>query len=292
LRPLEFFNLTSKHGHTCFVHDDFYDYDTGEATQPEMPLTDVEKFPFPQLEEIKNDLKKLIDYSFVQHFTSKSVIELLLQFDKSEVLRRIDEKVKYDRAINYKAYEIISKVLGRQGENWIKDQWANRKENEIQIFAEAIINCVAFEEAFQMLTNELENGNDKFLSDNASALVYFKSNDALDWIEKVSPRIKNVSYAWGQLAASSKFTWERANNWLTSGRPLSLIALDALIYCTDNGDRLNQSMWLRELKPVLTDRPKADIISNRLKDFLITDSVPRAKNSVEVIIKNLFDLTT
>ena len=291
LRPLEFFNLTAIHGHSYYLQDDFYDEETGEATQSTIEVIDVEKFQFPDFEEIKHDLNKLIDFSFVQYFTKDFVIDELQKFDKIEVLRRLIEKVEYNRAINYKAYEIAGKVVGKYAEEWIKKEWTNRRENELQIFAEPIVKCLNFDEAFIILTRELEKGDDKFLSENVSALLYFQNGKILDWIEKVSERIKNVSLSWGQLAASSQFTWNRANKWLTFGRPLSLIALDSLIYCTTIGKRLNQSLWLQQLNPKLIDNPRPEIISNRLKEYLIIDNVPRTKNAVETIIDNVFETT-
>ncbi|WP_276977221.1 hypothetical protein [Flavobacterium filum] len=291
LRPLEFFNLTAIHGHNYYLHDDFYDYDTGEATQSDIEVIDAEKFPFPDFQQIKNDLNRLIDFSFVQYFTDDFVINKLKSFDKLEVLKRLKEKVDYNRSVNYKAYEIAGKVVSRAAAEWIKNEFANRRENELQIFAEPIAKCLDFDEAFEILTKELENGDDKFLSENVSVLLYFQNDQTLDWIEKVSDRMKNISSSWGQLAASSKFSWDRANKWLTIGRPLSLVALDCLIYCTTNGERLNQSLWLRQLNPRLIDNPKPEIIANRLCEYLTIDSVPRTKNAVESIIENVFKMT-
>ena len=291
LRPLEFFNLTAIHGQGYFLHDDFYDCDTGEATQSDIEVIDAEKFPFPAFEQIKNNLSRLIDFSFVQYFTDEFVINELQKFDKLEVLKRLKEKLNYNRNINYKAYEIAGKVVGKAAEEWIKKEWANKKENEFQIFAAPIAKCLDFDEAFKILAIELESGDDKFLSNNVSALLYFQSEKTLDWIESVSGRIKNISSNWGQLSASSKFTWDRANKWLTNGRPLSLVALDSLIYCTTNGERLNQSLWLRQLNPRLIDNPRPEIIANRLIKYLTIDNVPRTKNAVETIIDNVFETT-
>jgi len=290
LRPLEFFNLTSTRGHGYYLLDDFYDYNTGEATQADIEVIDAEKFPFPDFEQVKNDLNRLIDFAFVQYFTENFVINELQKFDKLKVLKRLKEKVIYNRAINYKAYEIAGKVVGKPAEEWIKSEWTNSQENELQIFAEALVKCLDFEEAFEILTKELESGDDKFLSENVSALLYFQNEKILNWIEKVSERIKNISSNWGQLAASSNFSWDRANKWLIIGRPLSLIALDSLIFCTTIGERLNQSLWLRELNPRLVDNPRPEIIANRLRDYLIVDGVPRTKNAVEAIIENIFEI--
>ena len=58
LRPLEFFNLTAIHGHGSYLHDDFYNYETGEATQPDIEVLETDKFPFPEFEQIKHKLTK------------------------------------------------------------------------------------------------------------------------------------------------------------------------------------------------------------------------------------------
>ncbi len=291
LRPLEFFNLTAIHGPGYYLNDDFYDYETGEATQSDIEVIDAEKFPFPSFEQIRNDLNRLIDFSFVQYFTDDFVINELQKFDKLEVLKRLKEKVDYNRAINYKAYEIAGKVVGKTAEEWIKKEWTNRRENELQIFAEPIAKCLDFDEAFKILTKELESKDDKYLTENVSAMLYFQSDKTLDWIENISARIKNISTSCGQLAASSQFTWYRANKWLTIGRPLSLVALDSLIYCTTIGERLNQSLWLRQLNPRLIDNPRPETIANRLTEYLTFDCVPRTKNAVETIIDNVFETT-
>jgi len=291
LRPLEFFNLTAIHGHSFYLQDDFYDYETGEATQPDIEVLDCDRFPFPNFEQIKNNLDRLIDFAFVQYFTEDNIIKQLKQFDKNETLKTIDKKVKYNRAINYKAYEVVGKVFGNEANDWLKKEWANRQENELLIFAEAIAKCFDFEEAFETVTNEIESKDDKLLPENISALLYLQSDKTLDWIEKVIHRTNNISINWGTLAASSKISWVRADKWLSVGRPLSLVAIDALLFCTTTRDRQNQAFWLQENPPKLTDNPRPEIIANKLKDYLSKDNVPRTKNAINKIIDNLFQVT-
>jgi hypothetical protein len=214
------------------LHDDFYDYETGKATQPKEKVIDPNLFPFPELSKIRRDLHKLVDYACVQYFTSMEVVELLKLHDKRALLSYLMHKVKYNRAINYKAYEIAAKVLSMNAGEWIKNEWENRKENEILIFAEAICRCLNFTEAFSMLTTEIEASDDKKLLDNSFALLYFEAPNTLDWMEKISQRLANISTSWGVIAAASQFSWPRAEKWLSMGRPLSLISLDALIFCT------------------------------------------------------------
>jgi hypothetical protein len=181
--------------------------------------------------------------------------------------------------------------VGKEAKDWLKNEWINRDEDELLIFAEAISKCFEFDEAFELLTNEIESKDDKNLPENISALLYFQSDKTLDWIEKVIHRTNNISTNWGTLAATSKFSWVRADKWLGVGRPLSLVAIDALLFCSTTGDRQNQALWLQQNPPKLTDNPRPDIIANRLKDYLSKDNVPRTKNAIHQIIDNVFQVT-
>lgn len=143
-------------------------------------------------------------------------------------------------------------------------------------------------EAFNIITSELEKCEDKYLSEFMAPLNFLKYEPTLDWIERNAQRNDNITLAWGHLAASSNFTWKRAKKWLDLGRPWSLIALDAVIFCTTTGERLNQSPWMRELNPKLMDDPKLDKVAKELQEYLKMDSVPRTKNAVGVIINNIF----
>ena len=290
LRPLEFFNLTSIHGHTHLLHDDFYD-ENGNAEQPEIKVIDAKKYPFPRLSEISNDLKKLVDFACVQYFTTNEVIDLIKQQDNQSVLNYLDIKINYNRAINYKIYEIVAKVLGKFAADWIRLQWNNRKENEFRVYTIAISNCLPIIEGFEIITKEIEKSDEKFLLENALSLLYFQSNKTLAWIEKNKDHIKNISTSWGTLAAASEFDWQTANKWLDANRPLSLIALDALYFCTTKGDRSNQALWLIENPPKLLNAPSLDIIATRVQAYLINDNVVRTRNAVDAIISNLFETT-
>jgi len=287
LRPLEFFNLTAIHGNTYLLSDSFYDDDTGEAIQAYIDVVDEDLFPYPKLEDVENNLSRLIDYSFVSYFVDDVVIEKLKLHEKIDILQQLKERVKYNKAIKDKAFEVAASVLGKSAKNWIRTEWAKREDGELLIYAKALAYCLDVDEAFRFITKEIEDLEDKSLSLNIAALNYLKNERVLDWIETMTPRIHNISFNWGQLAASSKFDWERAVIWLNSKRPLSLIALDALYYSTSKSERRNQSLWMRELNPNLIGRPISNEIITTLKAYLENDNVPRTRNTIKVIIENV-----
>jgi hypothetical protein len=283
LRPLEYFNLTAIHGHVYLLHDDIYD-DKGNAEQPQIEMIDAEKFPFPILDDIKTDLKKVVDFAVVQYFTSNEIIALIKNQDKQSVLNYLDQKISYNKAINYKIYEIAAKALGHFAANWIREQWNRRTEGELSIYAIALACCLPFEEAFDIATKEIEDSNEKNFAENAYTLRHFQNSKTLSWIEKNSSRIKNVTQSWGGLASVSQFNWQIADRWLNLHRPLSLIAIDALYFCTTTtGD---QQLMINP-QP-LKNAPPAEAIAKRLQEYLTVDNVSRTRSTVDAIIKSLF----
>lgn len=287
LRPLEFFNLSAIHGNEYYLHDDFYDRLTGEATQSKVEVTDAKLFPFPQLDQVGENLHRLVDYACVECTISDRVIALLKQHNKDELLAYLKYKVRYNRAINDKAYKIAAEVLATAAGEWLRNEWENRRAQEVLIFAEALSRCLDFDEAFDKLTTEIEVSNDRQLLDNSVALIYFKDHRVLDWMEKISPRIVNVPSTWGAIAAASQFSWERAEAWLSLGRPLSLICLDALVFCTTKGENVHHPLWLRKDRPILLHQPGIDVFSNVLGGYLAQDKTRRTSAAIEQIQKNL-----
>jgi hypothetical protein len=74
---------------------------------------------------------------------------------------------------------------------------------------------------------------------------------------------------------------------LTIGRPPGLIALDALIYFTTKGERLNQPYGFRKNPPFLIEAQTTSIIINKLDEYLRRDDKPRTRMAVETKKRNL-----
>ena len=121
LRPLEYFNLTAKHGHSFLLHDDFYDNDTGEAGQPKISVVNANDFPFPVLDELINDIERLIDFAIVQFITDDIVFGHIKQHDKAKVLAVLNKRLQRNEALKYKLLEIAANGLGDYAESWVRD---------------------------------------------------------------------------------------------------------------------------------------------------------------------------
>ncbi|MDB5439999.1 MAG: hypothetical protein JWM33_2426, partial [Caulobacteraceae bacterium] len=126
----------------------------------------------------------------------------------------------------------------------------------------------------------VEEAGAKDISVTALALVDFHSPQVLDWIERTvkSP----VSDRWGYLAARSCLTWAVVSRWLAAGRPLSLVAVDALleIYCPRPSARPSAA-------PEILDQPQAAVVVRALRDAAQDDPVPRVEKAVAAIERQL-----
>lgn len=161
--------------------------------------------------------------------------------------------------------------------------------DEFHLKMEKIVSENDTKEAYFKIVRELEKCEDKYLPELMGTLNYIQYEPVLDWIEKNAYRPKNISQFWGHLAASSKFNWERGKKWLESGRPLSLVALDAIMFCTTKDERLNQSPWMRKINPRLPVETDEVELVKVIKEYLKKDSVPRTKNVINKIIENIYE---
>ncbi|MEC3876628.1 hypothetical protein [Chryseobacterium salviniae] len=145
------------------------------------------------------------------------------------------------------------------------------------------------EEAYEIIKKELDLLENKYLNECLAAFNYIQYEKCLDWIEENISKTKNITLSWGHLAAISKFNWRIAEKWIDSGRPLSLVALDAINFCTTKGEKLNMSVIMREIDPKIIDHPKYEIIAEKVQEYKIKDPSPRVKRIVDKIMENLFN---
>ncbi len=285
LRPLEYFNLTAKHGHLHLLHDDFYDKD-GTASQPEIDVVLEKGLEFPTLNSVKNNLERLIDYSISIWFLNNNIIKEFQKFEKQLILNSFDKRINEVRSIDFKIYELTAKILGPFAEKWIKSEWEKRTNENFPIYAECLANCLPLEEGFKYFTKELDSiDTPSKLSNDLLGLIYFQSKMSLDWIENNINRVVNISHSWGYLAVESEFDWATVKKWLEAGRPLSLVALDAVINCSTTTETMNSTIRLKENPKRLIYPDTIENMNNFLFEYIKKDNVARVRNNIEFILK-------
>lgn len=287
LRPLELFNLAAIHGEGFYLHDDFYDYETGKACVPEMKVTEAKKFPYPKFKEVENDPRQLVDYAIVHGYglygsKDDRILNRLQRFDKQEVFEILRQKIRYNPVIREQVYALVADVVGREAEAWAEEQWQNAGKG----CSTLMVGCLDPEVAFARITGELEQYDDRRFGDGLYKLCRLRSRKTLDWLETQTARMTQVTSAYGQVVACSGFDWERCERWLELGRPLSLVALDALWLCTLS-DYGGQSLLLEELKPRLEGTVGRERIEQVLRSYLERDKVARTRMVIGKILDNL-----
>jgi hypothetical protein len=118
-------------------------------------------------------------------------------------------------------------------------------------------------------------GRDK--RDQMFSLGYFHTPVALDWIEQNI--FEPITEAWGYLAAASKIDWRRIEFWLNRGRPLSHVAIDALMAIAQPRGAI-----LRAYRPVLVEPPNLANFRLALTAYRERDPVPRVRNRIERLL--------
>lgn len=186
LRPVEWFNLTKRHGWGVFLlHDDFYG-DDGTAYQPRKTVESPEQYPAPKLSEICDEPDTLFDFTFTQwHFTDEVALAWR-GLDRAAVLRVIERRFQSADLVGVKAValEIAACTLAEDGRDFVSTAWENSNEPDLLgALAQASAACLTFEDGFGRVVDALSHMDENSRRDSMYALSYFHSDKTLDWIE-------------------------------------------------------------------------------------------------------------
>lgn len=280
MRPLEWFNLAAIHGPLEYwLRSDLY-HDRGIAEQAAEPVADSDLYPSPSLPQLIADRERLIDYAMTEYFLHDDVVQALSGHDKTALLVSLQARVAATRnqTIIAQAYEICARVVGRVAEDWIRAQW--QSPHLLFALAEASAACLPPDEGLEQVMRALDALSPRERGAVCEALYWFKSPRTLDWIEThVSDIDPWTASAWGRLAATSYLTWDRVGRWLAAGRPLSLIALDALRAC-GRWDTL----LVRHPAPRLRDPASREQMTQVVRAYAKQDATPRVERDVAWIV--------
>lgn len=292
LRPLEYFNLKALHGDGGFVHDDMYD-EKGNAEQPYYPVFEDHRLRFPTVEECEKDLERLIDYSTVVYFLTDDVVQATAKFKKKDLLNALENRLNENATLAYRVFEIVGTILGSFAADWVRSRnfaYFNTLDEDIEqigIYSKMLAECLPSDEGFEHCVKVLSRVESiKMLDEKLWSLTHFHTSRSLDWIEQNIYRMGSLSSSWGNLAATSIITWERVKQWLTYGRPLSLIALDALCDCSKGASTPFVGEWLRSNSQKLYEPESVETMNSVLRDYQAIDNVPRTRKQIEFITNN------
>lgn len=258
---------------TYLLNDDFYNND-GIACAPQIALEVNESLAFPRLSEL-TDLQSVLDYAIVEWWLSDHVVNAIKNFEKKEILKELDTRIVSNKNLSRRIYQLAAFTLGNYADEWIVKQWQFRMDDNFPDFAEALAKCLEADLGFELYTKQLQRiDQPNKLAEAMKGLLYFQSKRNLAWIESNVARVSNISDVWGYLAVASQFDWATAEKWLRSGRPLSLIALDALANCAVTSDTQNSTLWLKNNPQRLLSPGTIEEMNNILLKHGESDKVP------------------
>lgn len=287
LRPLEWFNLAKRHGWSKFLlHDDFYD-DDGQASQPEDDVEDAECYPAPTLHDVQGSGSRLLEYTITRWHLTDDVRAAWRLLPQSDVLATLSQQFAGTRNREVRAAVLrVAALLGHGGESVALQAWrAYPDVGSFWSLGEATASCLPPEDGFHRVVSALASMEGPEWQESFPALAHFRSTRTLDWIE--SHVTEPLGQAWGYLAAASALSWPRAEKWLELGRPLSLVAVDALLAIAKP-----RTPFLQHIRPSFAEAPSEAVMRYAIELLMQRDPVPRVTQRGRALIELLPALQT
>jgi hypothetical protein len=187
----------------------------------------------------------------------------------------------------------ISDAGPKQEPQWTLQLWKTLHPRVLSGYVDRLRELFADAQAFPIALGTLDRDPPDGLAMTAFFMLHpFYTSRALDWIESHVDALKvrahgeesdhNLDLGFlGDLAAVSEFSWPRAETWLGRGRPLSLVALDALL----NLDGTSDSPVVQAAAPKLLDPAPRELAARILRDYAIKDRDPWVETACKTILK-------
>ena len=239
-------------------------------------------------------LEQTLDEVLRREWIDQDSISALRQFPPDVLLLALRQRFAETDSLLVQGniLDVCADVLGETAGPWIREVADGPISNMItRPFCRALAHCVG-DDGFAIATAKLANESAHQLPLTAHALLEFDEKlQILDWIEERLHAPNQAARAdWGQLAAIAGIKWQRVAVWLDRGKPLSLVALDALNFCWDYGAGIGG--WLNTYKPKLLAPADDETMRARLLKYAEDNPTPRVTRRVTEIMEHLHDTFT
>ena len=233
-------------------------------------------------------VRTIMTKSIREALTGDSPLKLedLSRIPPAQLLAEIDRCYDpEDVAIQENIFLVCERLLGPAAEPWLRKSKHRPLQNfAFDAFCSALDVCVP-DGGFEIATDKLANERPHQLAYFAHGLLAFDDKTKiLDWIEaRLGSGNEPVVPEWGQLAALAGVRWQTINRWLDRGKPVSLVALDAIVAWLTG--HVEVGMWLNCLTPRVVDTPPSATIRNRLLAHAESEGTPRVEKVVAQIVE-------
>jgi len=267
-----------------WLHDDLYD-DSGFPDQPhaEIDRATYNKYrykrggPYTNVESFLDDLLTRF-ILFDEEIVLPDTIDLR---DIERALFREIEKTTVDE-FRYKSYQIMRCLPSTEGiRTFLKNRWATDLNEHWGAIARCVIKDFSHDESSALLTKSLVEEDWRYPHDKLHVLSDYQCGLGIDILEEViKKRDIPLLYGLGAIIRSCNPTWKRLKSMILAGRPMSLLALDAL--WIEDSPQYSRYFNGRELSRITF---KKSDLKETLARCLESDSAPRVKDAVENTMK-------
>ncbi|WP_226665576.1 SMI1/KNR4 family protein [Metabacillus litoralis] len=221
-----------------------------------------ESFSETTLNDVRNSMKQLIDFTVYRERLDEKSIEFLGKFNRKNIfdylLVELDKKEGY---IKQKIIcEVIGRVLGNDAESWVRSLWeANQDILDPRLRSFLTSMCINRATGLSLVFNFLEQQSNKKITgyEALSHLGDFHSSDVILWMEE---HIQfPVTEGWDELFISSNFSWKEIERWTSLEEKHEVTVIHAL------ENYVQEKVATNNFQPVISDLPTK---SNFL-DFLV-----------------------
>jgi len=268
------------------LHEDFYD-EAGTALQPALAVVRAEDFPTPTLAGVCSDPRLLLDFTITRWHFEGPLAAAWRILPQPAVLAALSERfvATANTEIRSRILTVCASTLGSFAADFVRYAWGEYFEKTSLVsLAEASVACLPYREGLDRVKAALQQLENREKRDLMFCLGCFHTAEALDWIEQNI--FEPITESWAYLAAASRIDWSRVERWLRQGRPLSLVAIDALAAIAQPMTPL-----LRSYGPTLHEPPTLSTFEASLMDYRQRDPVPRVQKRVEWLLGNSIHLT-
>jgi hypothetical protein len=231
LRPLEWFNLAVIHGPLeYYLHDDFYD-DDGTAHQPQTSVIDADRFPAPTLSQCVPSLDSLLDFAKTRWHLRPPVVEEIARYDQDRVLIRLRKSFLETKNIWFKRrlLEIAAAVLCQRAAQFFRDAVAKDSATSNLLYLSQAGACVPPDEGVVLAQQWLAALPPQEIAGRCLVMRSSSAPQVLIGLRRIFASRLRLS---GVILRLLRWSVGSRLKWLQSGRPLSLVALDALCHVT------------------------------------------------------------
>ncbi|PGS48353.1 SMI1/KNR4 family protein [Bacillus sp. AFS041924] len=176
-----------------------------------------DSFSETTLEDVKNDMDKLIEYTIYRKKLDTESIKSFLNFNKEELFKKLLKYLNNTEAFTDKKMicVMIGEVIGTYAMKWVENLWElnNEQQFDPRLRSYLSMKCLTPHNGLNLVTDYLEEESNGKIDGN-KALAHLSLNNTrqvIDWMER-HVRFP-VTFGWCELFIESNPSWEDISRW-------------------------------------------------------------------------------